>query len=368
MASGVLLNALDNAAYAGLSAGMLDFTVSGSMVSGVITGTAAAETLYTGFAADSVVAGDGNDVIYGSAGADTIDGGLGVDTVRYDYSATAVTVNLLTNTGSAGDAAGDTYISIEQAYGSQAGDTLTLGNLANGALYGFAGNDTLTGGTGNDVIRGGEGADSMDGGAGIDIIDYRDSTAAVNVDLLNNQVSGGYAAGDTIINFENVFGSAYNDIITGNANNNSIQGTGGNDTIAGGAGNDALYGNTAAANTAGSDTFVYAALDATANGGLGLDTIYYFGTDGDNSLNLAVEDVLDMTGMFAAGDVNAGNITQYLHMNGNTLQVDRDGAGAGYAFTNLINFNSARDASNTVITITDSMLANMLTAGQILVA
>jgi Ca2+-binding RTX toxin-like protein len=368
MASGVLLNALDNAAYAGLSAGMLDFTVSGSMVSGVITGTTAADTLYTGFAADSVVAGDGNDVIYGSAGADTIDGGLGVDTVRYDYSATAVTVNLLTNTGSAGDAAGDTYISIEQAYGSQAGDTLTLGNLANGALYGFAGNDTLTGGTGNDVIRGGEGADSMDGGAGIDIIDYRDSTAAVNVDLLNNQVSGGYAAGDTIINFENVFGSAYNDIITGNANNNSIQGTGGNDTIAGGAGNDALYGNTAAANTAGSDTFVYAALDATANGGLGLDTIYYFGTDGDNSLNLAVEDVLDMTGMFAAGDVNAGNITQYLHMNGNTLQVDRDGAGAGYAFTNLINFNSARDASNTVITITDSMLANMLTAGQILVA
>jgi hypothetical protein len=38
----------------------------------------------------------------------------------------------------------------------------------------------------------------MDGGAGIDIIDYRDSTAAVNVDLLNNQVSGGYCRIDNL--------------------------------------------------------------------------------------------------------------------------------------------------------------------------
>jgi hypothetical protein len=67
------------------------------------------------------------------------------------------------------------------------------------------------------------------------------------------------------------------------------------------------------------------------------------------------------------GAVNAGNIAQYLHMNGNTLQIDRDGAGVGHAFTDLINFNSALDASNAVISITDAMLGDMLTAGQIIV-
>ena len=59
-------------------------------------------------------------------------------------SATAVTVNLLANTGSGGEAAGDTFTSIENLEGAAHNDTLT----------GDAGNNILSGLGGNDVLRG----------------------------------------------------------------------------------------------------------------------------------------------------------------------------------------------------------------------
>jgi Ca2+-binding RTX toxin-like protein len=57
-------------------------------------------------------------------------------------------VNLTTG-GTAGDASGDTFFSIESVIGSSFADTL-VGNDNDNMLRGGAGGDTLTGGAGND--------------------------------------------------------------------------------------------------------------------------------------------------------------------------------------------------------------------------
>ncbi|MCB1490897.1 MAG: VCBS repeat-containing protein, partial [Rhodobiaceae bacterium] len=62
---------------------------------------------------DTLTGGAGNDTLIGGAGADTFDGGTGTDTVDYSGSAVAITVNLATGSGTAGDALGDTFTSIE---------------------------------------------------------------------------------------------------------------------------------------------------------------------------------------------------------------------------------------------------------------
>src|SRR5262249_46304744 len=72
------------------------------------------------------------------------------DTVDYSASGSAVTVNLQTGVGSGGAAAGDVFVSIENAIGSAFGDTLIGKNGFDNVLNGAAGVDTLTGGTGND--------------------------------------------------------------------------------------------------------------------------------------------------------------------------------------------------------------------------
>jgi Ca2+-binding RTX toxin-like protein len=94
----------------------------------------------------------GNDVLAGYAGADILDGGDGNDWAYYGDSASAVTVNLGLSNGTAGDAAGDTLIGIENLWGSALADNL-IGNADNNVLVGYTGNDILTGGVGNDTFN-----------------------------------------------------------------------------------------------------------------------------------------------------------------------------------------------------------------------
>jgi Ca2+-binding RTX toxin-like protein len=69
----------------------------------------------------------------------------------------------LTGLGTTGEAAGDSYNSIEVVRGSLCWDVFTYGN-SGGTFFGFDGNDLFNGGTGNDVLDGGNGADVMFGG------------------------------------------------------------------------------------------------------------------------------------------------------------------------------------------------------------
>ncbi|KQM36423.1 calcium-binding protein [Sphingomonas sp. Leaf10] len=116
------------------------------------------------------------------------------------------------------------------------------GRGGNDHIYGGAGADTLKGGAGDDVIYSGLGADVIDGGANDDTVDYRYSSAAVQVNLATGVNTGGEAAGDMIAAVENVTGSGFDDMLTGNGGANTLNGGAGNDRLDGGAGTDMLVG------------------------------------------------------------------------------------------------------------------------------
>jgi len=104
-------------------------------------------------------------------------------------------------------------------------------------IQGTAGNDNLVGTFGNETLIGLAGNDALDGGAGTDTANYASATSAVTVNLATGLATGG-AGSDTLVNIENVTGSAYSDSLTGNSAGNILDGGPGADSMAGGSGND----------------------------------------------------------------------------------------------------------------------------------
>lgn len=258
--------------------------VYGSDFNDTMTGNSSTNELRGGEGNDALDGGAGNDRLYGGTGADALIGGTGIDSAYYTTATAGVTLNLATG-GTAGDAAGDSFNSIEWVFGSDFDDDITGDNNAN-RLYGENGNDTLngaggndrilggegndtinggdgvdilfgqngddimSGGAGNDFFYGGAGSDSFDGGADFDTVNYLAAAAGVTVNMATGG-TGGEADGDTFTSIERVLGTGFDDSITGNADNNTLLGNGGNDYLAGGAGNDSLNGG------AGVDSFGY---------------------------------------------------------------------------------------------------------------
>ncbi|WP_338832174.1 calcium-binding protein [Bradyrhizobium sp. 27S5] len=189
------------------------------------TGEAAGDTFTSieaiqGSAFDDTLIGDANsNNLRGGAGADSLDGGGGTDYADYGNAATAVVASLANPASNTGDAAGDSYTSIEGIIGSDF-------------------DDTLTGDAGNNNLRGGLGADALDGGAGNDIAEYITASAGLLVSLANPALNTGEAAGDTYISIEGLRGSDFNDTLIGDAGDNLLDGAGGADSLVGGAGND----------------------------------------------------------------------------------------------------------------------------------
>ncbi|RYF95750.1 MAG: hypothetical protein EON95_00255 [Caulobacteraceae bacterium] len=105
----------------------------------------------------------------------------------------------------------------------------------------LAGNDTVLALGGDDLIEGSAGSDSLNGGGGFDTVDYTGSDAPVTVNLTTNTASGGWAQGDTLIQIENLIGSAFGDFLTGSSTLNILNGGLGADTMSGGANNDTYY-------------------------------------------------------------------------------------------------------------------------------
>ena len=157
--------------------------------SSTINGTDSADTLNGGSGVDDIDGRKGDDFLYGRAGDDTLiggagrdrlDGGDGDDVASYSTSTVGLRVSLARPGENTGDAAGDTYFSIEGIVGSAFKDTLKGdGNWnwiygGNGAdtIEGLGGDDFLLGGGGNDVLKGGAGADTLTGGAGRDTFWY----------------------------------------------------------------------------------------------------------------------------------------------------------------------------------------------------
>ncbi|MEM9139772.1 MAG: M10 family metallopeptidase, partial [Pseudomonadota bacterium] len=117
---------------------------------------------------DQIYGGTGRDVIRGGAGGDTLDGGTSPDWVQYHASTSGgIVLDLGAGTGSAGDAAGDVLISIENIRGTNFDDTITGSSIRN-ILYGEDGDDVIFGGGGNDVLYGQGGTDTLIGSSGQD--------------------------------------------------------------------------------------------------------------------------------------------------------------------------------------------------------
>jgi Ca2+-binding RTX toxin-like protein len=102
-----------------------------------------------------------DNLLEGGSGADRLNGGAGVDTASYANAAAAgVTASLLNAKVNTGEAAGDTYVSIENLLGSAFEDTLIGSNGVN-VLNGGAGDDRLIGNGRIDTLTGGLGADTF---------------------------------------------------------------------------------------------------------------------------------------------------------------------------------------------------------------
>lgn len=105
------------------------------------------------FELSSLLAANGNTgFVINGIDADALFGDGGNDWAYYAASNAGITINL-SNAGAAsgGHAAGDTFNSIERAFGSRYADSITGDGAAN-YLRGYFGDDTLIGSGGNDFL------------------------------------------------------------------------------------------------------------------------------------------------------------------------------------------------------------------------
>ncbi len=176
----------------------------GSVFDDILRGDANNNVIRAGAGNDTVEGRDGNDVLVGSVGGDHLDGGLGTDRAAYDLAAAPLRADLLVPSVNTGEAAGDTYVSIENLQGSTFDDELR-GDTANNVIYGGAGNDVIHGRAGNDILQGQLGDDLLFDGPGDDvfvfsgsfgsdtIIGFETSTSADLIDLSSTTFANDFA-------------------------------------------------------------------------------------------------------------------------------------------------------------------------------
>src|SRR5262245_34681346 len=226
---------------------------------------------------------DDNDRLIGGAGSDWLHGGNGDDEADYSGSPAGVTVSLISDMASGGDAAGDELDSIENLNGSPHADTLvgdnginllfgqggndTLkgyggldfiwGGLGNDYLYGMEDHDVLRGNDGHDHINGGPGDDMMIGGIGNDtyVVDHHldevteaigegNDTVYANVDWTltpDAHVETLRTTNDTGVSPIDLTGNDLPDHVIGNDGNKYHDGRGGIDHMTGRNGHDAYH-------------------------------------------------------------------------------------------------------------------------------
>lgn len=204
------------------------------------TGSAFDDTIY---ASNSAL---GNRIDPGPGGTDRLFGGPRFDTLSYASSARAVIVDFsvgLSFDGISQDQFSDFEAVIgsafgDQIFGSNGNDDLD-GGAGDDRISGSVGNDTLRGGAGDDLLFGEAGSDRIEGGPGIDTASYATSLNSVNI-VLGISAFDGFDS-DTLIDIENLVGSAQDDNLRGNANANVIDGgSGGADELDGSVGFDVL--------------------------------------------------------------------------------------------------------------------------------
>ncbi|MGP6089380.1 hypothetical protein [Antarctobacter jejuensis] len=343
----------DTASYAGAAAGLIaDLQIpslntgeaagdtyvgiealQGSAFGDILRGDAAANTLDGGGGNDTLIGRNGNDTLIGGLGADQLLGGADSDTASYAGAAAGLIADLQIPGLNTGEAAGDTYVDVENLLGSAFGDILRGDANANG-LDGGLGDDTLIGRDGDDTLVGGLGADRLIGGADDDTASYAGSSAGLIADLQIPGLNTGEAAGDTYVDVENVLGSAFGDILRGNASANQLNGDNGNDTLTGRDGDDTLIGGLGADRLIGgadSDTASYAGAAAAVIADLQIPGLNAGEAAGDTYVdveNLQGSVFGDILRGDGSGNVLHGNngADKLIGRNGNDTLFGQDGA------------------------------------------
>lgn len=241
---------------------------------------------------DTLKGGDGDDWLAGGAGADHLVGGNGFDWALYAdayyYRAGEpdgpVVISLANPASNTWAAAGDTYDGIENIAGSVYDDVIT-GDDNNNVIVDLNGSNRFYGRGGMDTFSGNPNeGDRFDGGDNADTVDYSNSGIQINqpitVDLENQSLNAGYAAGDTFISVENIIGGDHSDTISGNGQNNILVGNEGNDRLEGRGWNDTLLGGD------GSDTAVFSGDFADYQ----FRTVQYLNSEGFLERYLEVDD------------------------------------------------------------------------------
>ncbi|MER2622433.1 MAG: calcium-binding protein [Accumulibacter sp.] len=266
--------------------------------------------------ANALTGNSGNNVLDGLSGADTMTGGDGNDVYTVDNAADQVI---------------ETNNSLTQIDTVETSITYTLGaNVENLKLTGTA-SINGTGNTLDNVISANALNNVLNGGIGIDTVSYQFATSTgvtVNLALTSAQTTGG-SGSDTILNFENLTGSNFNDTLTGSLSANKLDGGLGNDLLNGGLDNDILTGGL------GSDIIRF---DTLLNASTNRDTITDFNVVDDTiQLENAIFTSLTTLGTLAAtsfrsgaGIISAADANDYLIYNTTTgnLYYDADGSGA----------------------------------------
>ena len=301
-----------------------DDILAGDFRDNIIRGGAGDDTLYggpqgdgDGMGADSnsdrLEGGDGNDRLFGGFGVDTLDGGPDDDVLwggpGFDYliggdgNDMIYADNLDTVSGSIKGGGGNDTVSFEKIMEAVKFTANVSNSIENIIGTDSDTADTLMGNDKDNVIEGRDGGDTLDGGGGVyDTVSYASSDRRVTVNLQTNMVGGGHASGDTIDNFENVLGSAHNDILTGDSEANMLMGGAGDDELDGGAGNDTLEGGAGADELdggAGNDTLEGGAGADELDGGADNDTLSYASSDAAVTVDLAA---VSVSGGHAQGD------------------------------------------------------------------
>ncbi len=148
------------------------------------TGAAGDQYISGGRRADTLRGLAGNDILEGRGVGDILDGGIGRDAASYAHAPQSVVASLALPSINTGQAAGDSYVSIENLIGTRFSDRLT-GNAGSNVLAGGGGRDFLTGGGNSDVFRYSNLGDSKAGVTRDDIVDFNPGTSATAVDRID---------------------------------------------------------------------------------------------------------------------------------------------------------------------------------------
>lgn len=218
-------------------------------------------------------------------------------------------------------------VTIENAIGSSFGDNINGNDVAND-IMGMDGNDTIFGFDGDDEIEGGNGNDYINGGDGTDLVSYASAGSAVTVSLSikNAQQNTVGAGSDTLLQVENLEGSAYDDTLIGDNLANLVFGLdgadfinarGGNDTVNGGNGDDVIRGangNDTLRGFADSDQLEGGDGNDTLEGGAGAD--FLIGGNGTDTLKGGDGDDIYLIDQDDTVTENAGEGTDQVRMFG----------------------------------------------------